>query len=134
MFVEGVREHPVGREVERRAFDVGADEHGRVRARGVADAELVEDVRVRGRQVGDRVVGQDQPLEHRLVDHPPDDVLVGAQWLQLRIANRRRQQRLVDRVEIDRAAPPVGLQPERHDHEAQRRTARADGVPGVSLG
>ena len=77
----------------------------------MAHAELVEDVRVRGREVGDRVVGEDQPLEHRLVDQPADQLLVGAQRLELGLADRRREQVRVDGVEVDRAAAPVGLGP-----------------------
>ena len=84
-------------------------------------AELVEDVRVGGREVRDGVVREDQPLEHRLVDEAADDLLVGAQRLEPRLADRRREQVGVDGVEVDDAALPVGLAAERHDDEAQRR-------------
>ena len=113
--------------------DVGADEHRRVRPHRVAHAELVEDVRVGGREVGDRVVGEDQPLEHRLVDEPADDLLVGAQRLELGVADRRRDQLLVDGVEVDRAALAVGLLAERHDDEAQRRSPASDDLRRVGL-
>jgi hypothetical protein len=66
--VQFVRQHAVGCEVEGGLLHVGADEHGRVRPRRVSHAELVEDVRIGSREVGDRVVREDQPLEHGLVD------------------------------------------------------------------
>ena len=54
--IERVREHAIGCEVEGRALHVRADEHGRVGPRRVTHAELVEDVRVGRREIGDRVV------------------------------------------------------------------------------
>ena len=62
------------------------------------------------------------------MDDPADDVLVGAQRLELRVADRRNQQPLVDGVEVDRATLAVGLDAERHDDEAEGRMTDSDGV------
>ena len=102
-----------------------------MRANRVADTELVEHVRVRRGQVGDRVVGQDQPLEHRLVHHAADVLLVTPQGLELRLGDRRSDELLVDRVEVDRAAAAVGLDTEGHDDKAER--GKRGGQCGVIL-
>jgi hypothetical protein len=89
--------------------------------------ELVEDVRVGGRDVGDRVVAEDEPLEHRLVDDAPGKLLVGAERLHSRVDDRGAQQLLVHRVEVHRMTGRVGLAPERHKDEAEgagRRSGR----------
>ena len=52
------------------------------RPQRMADAELVEDIGIGAGDVGDRVVAEHQPLEHRLVDGPADLLLVGADRLE----------------------------------------------------
>ena len=93
-------------------------ERGRMR---VADAELVEHVGIGAGDVGHRVVAEHQPLEHRLVDRAADLLLVGADRLKPGAGDRRRDDLLVDRVEIGHAARGVGLLAERHQHETERR-------------
>ena len=104
-------------EVERDPLDVGAHQHCRVRPDGVADTELVEHVRVSGRQVGDRVVSEDQPLYIGLWITPPT-----SSWSAragrgrpsgspVRAARRRRR---------NRPSPRAGrLHAERHHDKAE---------------
>ena len=119
------RIHPVGRaalhgEVEGQRRPCGEDDHGRPRAERVTDAELVIDVGVGAGHVGDGVVAEHQPLEHRLVDGAADLLLVGADHLHPRLKHRGRDHLIVDRVEIDDAAAAFRLPAERHQHEAER--------------
>jgi hypothetical protein len=86
----------------------------------MADAQLVEHVGVRRRQVGHRVLAQDQPLEHGLVDHAARRLLVGAERFEVGELDRRLDQLAVDGVEIDERSRRVGLGPEGHQDEAQR--------------
>ena len=86
----------------------------------MADAELVIDVRIGAGDVGDRVVAEHQPLEHRLVDGAADLLLVGADRIELGLVHRRRDDLAVDGVEIGGAAGRVGLAAERHQDEAER--------------
>ena len=121
-----VREDPLRGDVERQPATLRVDQHGAVGPQRVSHAELVEDVRVRGGQVGDGVLAEQQPLEHRLVDDPARLLLVGPERLEVGGLDRGRDHLGVDGVEVDRPAGPVGLLPERHQHEAERSI---QGVP-----
>ena len=80
----------------------------------MADAELVEHVRIRGRKIGYRVLAQYQALKHWLVDDPADLLLVGAQRRQPCGIDRGLDQLAIHSVEIDDGAGGAGLLPERH--------------------
>jgi hypothetical protein len=71
--------------------------------------------------VGHGVVAEHQPLEHRLVDGAADLLLVGADRLEPRLADRRRDDLGVDGVEIGDTPGRVHLLAERHQHETERR-------------
>ena len=60
-------------------LDVRADERGRSRAEQRGARQLIEHVGVRSRQVSDDVVREDEPFEHRLMDDPSDQLLIGAE-------------------------------------------------------
>jgi hypothetical protein len=87
----------------------------------VADAKLVIDVRVGAGDVGHRVGAEHQPLEHRLVDGAADLLLIGADRRETRGGDRGCDDLLIDGVKIGGAARCVGLAPERHQHETERR-------------
>ncbi len=89
----------------------------------MADAELVIDVGIGAGDVGDRVVAEHQPLEHRLVDGAADLLLVGADRIELGLVHGRRDDLAIDGVEIGGAAGRVGLAAERHQDEAERPCA-----------
>lgn len=78
----------------------------------MAQPQLVEDVGVRGGEIGDRVLAEDQPLEHGLVDEAPRHLLVGAQRLHVRLLDGGADELLVDAVEVHHAAGAVQLLPE----------------------
>ena len=121
-----VRERAQRRHVERQlAAALREDEDRAPLAHGVPQAELVEHVRVGRRQVGHRVVAQDQPLEHRLVDDAAGHLLVGAQGLHVGLRDRGRDELLVHAVEVHGAAGRVGLAAEGHEHEAERASHAA---------
>ena len=107
-------------DVERQHGALAEHDHGRARPHRVADAELVEHVGVGAGDVGDGVMAEHQPLEHRLVNGAADLLLVGADRLEPGLGDRRRDDPLVHRVEIGHAACGVELLAERHQHEAER--------------
>ncbi len=117
--IQLVGQHPVGSQVERDALDVRVDEHGRVRPDRVPDAQLVEDVGVGGGEVDNGVVGQDQPLVHRLVDQPAHQLLVGPQRHHRGRFDGGCEQLCVHGVEVHDTPARVWLGAERHDDEAQ---------------
>ena len=77
-FVKRIGQRAQMSDVEGETARLGGKQHGRLRARRVADAEFVIDVGVENGQIGDGVFGQDQPLVHRLVDETGIHLLVGA--------------------------------------------------------
>ena len=108
------------RDVERQRRALGEQDHGAARPHRVADAEFVEHVGIGAGDVGDGVVAQHQPLEHRLVDGAADPLLVGADRFEPHRLHRRRDDVAVDGVEIGGAPGRIGLAAERHQHKAQR--------------
>jgi hypothetical protein len=107
------------RDVERQHRALRKQHHGRARAHGVPDAELVIDIGIGAGDVGDRIGAHHQPLEHRLVDRPADPLLVGAHRIEPRHLDRRRDDLPINRIEVGRPPEYVGFDVERHQHEAQ---------------
>jgi hypothetical protein len=96
-----------------------ADDNRRVRAQGVAHAQLVEGVLVRGREVGDHHVRLQKSFVHRHVYHARVRYLVGARALHLGVDDGRLDDVLVSLVEVERAPRlEVGLLAEAHHDEA----------------
>src|SRR5262245_11641995 len=85
------------------------------------NAELVEHIGIGARDVGDRVVAEHQPLEHRLVDGAADLLLVRPHWLEAGLRNRGRDEAVIDLGGIGDPAGRRGLGAERHEDEAERR-------------
>ena len=108
------------RDVERQGRAGREQDHGRARPHRMADAELVIDVGIGAGDVGDRVVAEHQPLEHRLVDGAADLLLVGADRIELGRVHGRRDDLTIDRVEIGGTTGRVSLAAERHQDEAER--------------
>lgn len=77
-------------------------------------SELIEDVGIGERQVGDRVRTDEQSLVHRPVNDPALLLLVGTKRLQLRVADGRLDHVVVNTVEVDRSADRVCLHAKRH--------------------
>ncbi len=105
-------------DVEGQAAGFRRQQNGRLRARGVAHAELVIDIGVEDGEVGDGVFGEDEAFEHRLVDHPGAHLLVGAHAVEARASDGGRDDHVVHGVEIDQPAGRVGLPAEGHDDKA----------------
>ena len=91
------------------------------------DSKLVEDVCVRRRQVGDRVVAKQQALEHRLVDDAAGELVISADRREARLLDRRLDYLKVDPVKVDHLAGGVCLLAERHQDEAERLLCDAHG-------
>ena len=109
------------RDVERQRRALGKQDHGAARPHRVADAEFVVHVGIGAGDVGDGVVAEHQPFEHRLMDRAADPLLVGADRFEPDRDHGRRDDLPVDRVEIRGPSGRIGLAPERHQHEAKRR-------------
>ena len=84
----------------------------------MADAQLVDGVRVRRGEVGDDEVGVEQQLVHRLVYEAGVDDGVGADALQPGLLDGPLDDDAVGLVEVEHAAGgEVGLGAEPHDDE-----------------
>ena len=88
---------------------------------GVADAELIEHIGIGAGDIGDRVMAEHEPLEHRLMDRAADLFLIGADRLESRLLDGRTDDLFEHGIEIGHTPSRVGLASERHQHEAQRR-------------
>ncbi len=107
------------RDVERKNGPFTKQDDGAAGAQSMADAELVEYVRIGAGDVGDGVVAKHEALEHRLVDGAADLFLVRPHRLKAGLRHRRRNDLLVDGIEIGYAPAGIHLAAERHEHEAQ---------------
>ena len=114
-----VRQRPQHGDVERQSRTFGKQRHRTPRSHRVSYAQLVEDVGIGSRQVSDRILAEDQPFKHRLMDDAACHFFVGPQRLHVRIANRRRDDVPVYSVEIDHCATSIRLLPKRHENKTQ---------------
>ncbi|MBN8514028.1 MAG: hypothetical protein J0M14_07170 [Candidatus Accumulibacter sp.] len=83
----------------------------------MAQTELVEDVGVGAGEVGNGEVTENQPLVHRFVNHPAADLLVGTQRFQPRGLDGRRDQVVVNSIEIGSDSGRHGFLAEGHEYE-----------------
>ena len=105
-------------DVERQGGVAIADDDRHRAVQGVADAQFVEDVRVRQADIGDRHIGAPDHLKHALVDVACLVHLVATNALEAFALDRRLDEILIDRVEVDLLVGGVELGAERHDDEA----------------
>ena len=131
LVVEQIRERSERADVERQGAALRERQDRRLRPRRVPDAELVIDVGVEQGQVGDRIIAEQDALEHELVDEAGALLLVGADAVQPRRFDRRRHDFGIDMIEIDHSPSRVRLASERHDDEAYGAKAHG-GFPGGS--
>ena len=95
-------------------------QHGGMRVSGMPDTELVKHVGIRGSEVSDGVVAQQQPLEHRFVNDAAGQLFIGAHRLPAGGADGRRNQIAIDGIEVDDQTARVRLGAKRHEDEAQK--------------
>ena len=111
------------RDVEELLRPVGGEQDAALVLRCVADADLVIDVAVRDRHVGEHEIGEIEPLDH-LGDDERAGVLIRAHRLVAERLNGRSERAVPERVEVDLARCVAArldlsrLAPVRHDHEA----------------
>ena len=117
---EIVGHRPQEGDVERNRLMIREDGQRGGGPRRVPHAQLVEHVRVGGGEIGDRIVAQQQSLEHRLVDDATGPLFVGADGLHTGSLDRRPQRLIVNPIEINLGtACRIRLRPERHQDEAE---------------
>src|SRR4030095_7270533 len=104
---------------ERQSRTFGKKRYRPRRSHRVSYAQLVEDVGIGSRQVSNRIVAEDQPFKHRLMDNAACHFFIGPQWLHVSIANCRRDNVPVHRVEIDHCTISIGLLPKWHENKTQ---------------
>ena len=96
------------------------DGERRTGTRGVPYTQLVEDVGICGGEVSQRVITQQQTLEHGLVDDPAGALLIGADRVHAGVVDGRRECLVIDTVEVDvRTTGWIRLLVEGHDYEAE---------------
>ncbi len=105
-------------DVEGQAAILRAHQHRGLRPQRVAHAQFVIDIGIENGEVGDRVIAEREPFEHRLVDHAGVQFLIGAHHFEADGADRRIYDLLVDHIEIDLAPRHVRFAAEGHDNEA----------------
>ena len=133
--VQRVGEIAVGEQVERRRLGAwpALDQDRALAPQAVADAQLVEHVGVVQRDVADHQVGLDDQREHVLADVAGVDDLAGGAAVEAVGGQRRREQFVVDALEVDATILAVALLAERSDDECPgHRLPRAPTGHGVS--
>ena len=83
----------------------------------MTDSEFVEYVWIGTGDVGNSVVAKHEALEHRLVDRTTNPFLVGPYWFEASFHYCRRDDILVDGIEICDSPCRVYLRAKRHEHE-----------------
>ena len=84
-------------------------------------SEFVKHVGVRTCDVGDSIVTEHQPFEHRLVNGATDLFLVCSDRLKAGLFDSRRDDLAIYGIEIDQAPSRVGLAAKWHEHETEWR-------------
>jgi hypothetical protein len=134
--VEPVGHAALHGEVEGQRRPLRENQHRRARPERMADTELVVNVRVGAGHVGDGVVAEHQPLEHRLVDRAADLLLVGADHVHARRETRRYDLVVGSVGESMMRPPPSGFRPTASARSraasAVSRSSGASSSPGPS--
>ena len=101
-------------------MNIGEDGNRRERPCRVADAKLVKHVRVGQCEVGDYVLGKQQPGEHRSMNDSARALLIAPYCIESRRQDRRFDGVVVNLVKIDLdAGGRVLLLLKRHVHETE---------------
>jgi hypothetical protein len=95
----------------------------------VANAELVPDVGVVDREIGDHKIGEHQLLKHVGADIARPQLLIGAEGFQACPDQGGLDEALEHRVEIDRLAIPARLGAKGHHHEGVGLGGHGDPSP-----